>query len=262
MSLDTLSADDREIALEFLVAIGDDEFLHAERLRHWLAIAPTLEEDNVLTSLAQDELGHARLWYEIVAEHRDTNVDELSIYRPAADRRNTVLVEREHDGFADTIVRSFVYDHAEQRLLEAIEDCEHDELTSRAGVALNEEPFHREHAQRWLEVFGELDDQDDRDRVRSAVESTLEDAGDLFAFQNADRLVDVGVLGRPIEDVESGWREHVLSELAALPVGYNEGDLEDLLGTDGPNGRRGEHTPDLDALWEQMQPEEIERIDV
>jgi ring-1,2-phenylacetyl-CoA epoxidase subunit PaaC len=261
MSLDALSETDREATLDLLTAIGDDEYLYGDRLSSWLTVAPTLEEDNVLTSIAQDEMGHARLWFELVADYRDTTVDDLAIYRGADRRRNSTLVERPYEDFADTVVRSVLYDHYERLLLEALEDGSHEELTGRAGVALEEEIFHREHVAEWLDVFGSLSETRDRDRVRDAVLSNLEHAGDLFSFPASDRLLDCGVLGRSPEALASQWRESVLPRLAGLPIGLDEAELIDALDADTPDGRAGAHTPALEAFIERIQPAEIEKLD-
>jgi ring-1,2-phenylacetyl-CoA epoxidase subunit PaaC len=261
MSLDTLSQTEREATLDLLTAIGDDEYLYGDRLSSWLTIAPTLEEDNVLTSIAQDEMGHARLWFEIVADSRDITVDDLAIYRAAGRRRNSTLVERPYEDFADTVVRSFLYDHYERLLLEALEDGTHQTLTGRAGVALDEEIFHREHVTEWLDVFGTLTEARDRKRVRDAIISNLEHAGDLFSFPDSDRLLDCDVLGRAPEDLTSQWRETILPRLAGLSVGLDEEDLLDALEADTPDGRTGAHTPVLEEFVERIQPAQIEQLD-
>ena len=33
----------------------------------WTGIAPMLEEDVAMSSVSQDEIGHARAWYELLA---------------------------------------------------------------------------------------------------------------------------------------------------------------------------------------------------
>jgi len=259
MALSDLSGADRDAALDFLTAIGDDELVHGERVRQWLTVAPTLEEDNVLTSVAQDELGHARLWYDVVAEYREATVDELAIFRPADERRNSTLVERDHADFADAVVRMFCYDAAEALLLEALAGSRHEEISGPASAAASEEPFHREHADRWLEVFEHVEEED-RDRIQSAVEANLSNAGDLFAFEAPERLVEAGVLDTAPTELDAEWRATVLPRLARLPVGLDEDDLAALL--DGPEGRAGEHTADLADLVETIRPRDIERLDV
>ena len=48
-----------------LLTMADDEFVIGFRDSEWTGIAPMLEEDVAFSSLAQDEIGHARLLYEL-----------------------------------------------------------------------------------------------------------------------------------------------------------------------------------------------------
>ncbi|PSP41242.1 phenylacetate-CoA oxygenase subunit PaaI, partial [Halobacteriales archaeon QH_2_66_30] len=65
--LDPDDLDERErTALEHLCKrLGDDEFVLAERYTEWQVRSPSLESDLALSNIAQDELGHARLWYDV-----------------------------------------------------------------------------------------------------------------------------------------------------------------------------------------------------
>src|SRR5215216_951852 len=53
---------------ELLLALADDEFVTGYANSEWTGIAPLLEEDLAFSSLAQDELGHARLFYDLLWE--------------------------------------------------------------------------------------------------------------------------------------------------------------------------------------------------
>ena len=55
---------------ELLLSMADDEFVIGFSDSEWTGIAPILEEDIAMSSLAQDELGHARALYELLAEVR------------------------------------------------------------------------------------------------------------------------------------------------------------------------------------------------
>ena len=57
----------RSALRELLLALADDEFVIGYANSEWTGIAPVLEEDIAFSSLAQDELGHARLLYELLA---------------------------------------------------------------------------------------------------------------------------------------------------------------------------------------------------
>ena len=56
-----------EQAERSLLEIADDELILGWRDSEWTGIAPLLEEDVAFSSIAQNEIGHARALYELVA---------------------------------------------------------------------------------------------------------------------------------------------------------------------------------------------------
>jgi ring-1,2-phenylacetyl-CoA epoxidase subunit PaaC len=50
-----------------LLELADDELILGWRNSEWTGIAPFLEEDVAFSSIAQTEIGHARAWYELAA---------------------------------------------------------------------------------------------------------------------------------------------------------------------------------------------------
>ena len=50
---------------ELVLALADDELCVGQNHAWWIAIGPFLEEDLAFTSIAQDELGHARSLYSL-----------------------------------------------------------------------------------------------------------------------------------------------------------------------------------------------------
>src|SRR5881396_3529235 len=68
-----------------LLEIADDELILGWRDSEWTGIAPLLEEDVAFSSIAQNEIGHARALYELVARERGTTRTSLpSIARPTS----------------------------------------------------------------------------------------------------------------------------------------------------------------------------------
>src|SRR5689334_18170403 len=63
-----LTLNSRAALKELLLSLADDEFVIGYANSEWTGIAPVLEEDIAFSSLAQDELGHARLFYQLLAE--------------------------------------------------------------------------------------------------------------------------------------------------------------------------------------------------
>ena len=59
-----------ESEVRSLLDIADDELVLGWRDSEWTGIAPLLEEDVAFSSIAQNEIGHARALYELVARER------------------------------------------------------------------------------------------------------------------------------------------------------------------------------------------------
>ena len=72
-------------AREYLLALADDEHMMGSHLAWWIGIAPFLEEDLSLCSIAQDELGHAIAVYELL-------VDDVDHFALGANRLNIAPV--------------------------------------------------------------------------------------------------------------------------------------------------------------------------
>src|SRR3989454_11909911 len=79
--------------IELLLEVADDELILGWRDSEWTGIAPFLEEDVAFSSIAQNEIGHARALYEIAAERLGTDADALAFDRSPPEYRAAPLVE-------------------------------------------------------------------------------------------------------------------------------------------------------------------------
>src|ERR671925_104822 len=95
---------------QHLLAIADDELILGWRDSEWTGIAPLLEEDVAFSSIAQNEIGHARALYELVARERGVSADELAFDRPPEEYRNARLVELRLLDWEKTIARHYLYE--------------------------------------------------------------------------------------------------------------------------------------------------------
>ena len=87
---------------ERLLELADDELVIGWRDSEWTGIAPVLEEDVALSSIAQNEIGHARAAYELAARDLGTDADALAFDRAPEEYRCAPLVElRLVDDWAD-----------------------------------------------------------------------------------------------------------------------------------------------------------------
>jgi ring-1,2-phenylacetyl-CoA epoxidase subunit PaaC len=135
-----------------LLEIADDELILGWRDSEWTGIAPSLEEDVAFSSIAQNEIGHARALYELAARELGTTADELAFDRSPDEYRCSKLVQlRLVPDWARTIARHVVYERADQARLEALRDSDDAELAGLAAKIDREETYHRMHAQMWFD---------------------------------------------------------------------------------------------------------------
>ncbi len=134
-----------------LLEIADDELILGWRDSEWTGIAPLLEEDVAFSSIAQNEIGHARALYELVARERDTTADELAFDRPPEEYRCAPIVELRLMDWEKTIARHYLYEEADAIRIEQLKQSDDPEIAGLAAKIDREEAYHRMHAGMWFD---------------------------------------------------------------------------------------------------------------
>jgi ring-1,2-phenylacetyl-CoA epoxidase subunit PaaC len=188
---------------DLLLAIADDELVLGWRNSEWTGIAPFLEEDVAFSSIAQNEIGHARALYELAAAELGTTADELAFDRSPEEYRCAPLVQTRlvHD-WAGTIARHVLYETADAIRLDALKASEDTELAGLAAKMDREEVYHRMHAEMWADRLR------DEDRFREAIDSQWRYAlgmlDDVLRPRLVERVRELGLTPEGAEPVERG----------------------------------------------------------
>ena len=131
---------------ELLLPIADDELILGWRNSEWTGIAPFLEEDVAFSSIAQNEIGHARALYDLAAR------DELAFDRKPEEYRCSPFVElRLVPDWAKTIARHCLYEDADERRIKELIESDDPDVAGLAAKIDREEAYHRMHARMWFE---------------------------------------------------------------------------------------------------------------
>jgi ring-1,2-phenylacetyl-CoA epoxidase subunit PaaC len=205
---------------DLLLAIADDELILGWRNSEWTGIAPFLEEDVAFSSIAQNEIGHARALYELAAAELDTTADELAFDRSPEEYRSAPLVQLRRLEWARTIARHWLYETADEIRLGALKASDDPEIAGLAAKMDREETYHRMHANMWVDRL--LASEEGRARLDEAV-------GELWPYA-------LGVLDDMLRPELRARVEERLSR--SLP------DVEPV--------PRGVHEAELAELWEEM----------
>ena len=134
-----------------LLEIADDELILGWRDSEWTGIAPLLEEDVAFSSIAQNEIGHARALYELVARAQGTTADELAFDRQPDEYRCSRLVELRLLDWEKTIARHYLYEQADAERLAQLVQSDDADVAGLAAKIDREEAYHRMHAQMWFD---------------------------------------------------------------------------------------------------------------
>jgi len=202
--------------VELLLSLADDELILGWRNSEWTGIAPFLEEDVAFSSIAQNEIGHARALYELAAAELGTTADELAFDRAPEEYRSAPLVELRRLEWARTIARHWLYETADEIRLGALKDSDDDAIAGLAAKMDREETYHRIHADMWVDRL--LAAPEGRERLNEAVDELWPYAlGVLDAeLRPALRAKVEERLGRALPEVEAVPRGVHEAELAAL----------------------------------------------
>lgn len=163
---------DKTFLAAYLLALGDDELILGHRASEWCGHAPILEEDIAFANIALDEIGHARLWFQLVAELRgenpDSYPDHLAFFRPAEDFRCLPLVQLPNGDWAHSMLRQYLFDTFEAHRLKALVESAHPPLAEAAAKIRTEEIYHLRHTRAWVKRLG-LGTEESHSRMQAAL---------------------------------------------------------------------------------------------
>ncbi|MEX0710458.1 MAG: 1,2-phenylacetyl-CoA epoxidase subunit PaaC [Chloroflexota bacterium] len=236
--MSTLDATTRDALAELLLAMADDEFVLGFWDSEWTGIAPILEEDVAMSSVSQDEIGHARALYELLAEVTGGDADRIAFGRPPEGYRHAALMNHARSDWAFTIARRFLYEHADAVRLESLAASSYQPLADLAVKMRREETYHILHFDLWLKRLSEGGDESHA-RLAAGIERLWPDAQTVFApLAGEGRLVDARILPDTLEVMRARWLERIGPRLEAahLPVPTTPGSP----GADGRTQRTDE----------------------
>ena len=142
----TVAADPATATMISLVgSLADNKSALGRRYGEWAVSAPTIESAVAAAAMAQDELGHARSTYPVLAKLGAPRADEgLDAGRPMP------VLAGELPDWASFIAANLVIDGILTTFVATARDSSIESLAQRARKILQEEGAHRVHAEAWL----------------------------------------------------------------------------------------------------------------
>lgn len=233
---------------DLLFRLADDKLILGHRHSEWIGLGPILEEDIAFASMAQDEVGHAMCYYQLLEALGEADPDTTAFTRSAAQFRCCQFVEYPIGDYAFSLVRHFLFDMADKVRLKHLSVSKYRPLAELATKIAREEKYHQMHALTFLRQLGNST-ADARQRLQTALDEAFPMAYGLFEPTVYSDILDLEEV-QPHEDtLMKEWQVLIypLIEGAGLRLPDNSR-FADHFG-----GRSGYHTPHLQPMLTEMQ---------
>ncbi|MGN6610227.1 MAG: 1,2-phenylacetyl-CoA epoxidase subunit PaaC [Angustibacter sp.] len=230
----------------YALALGDDALVLSQRCGQWITRSPQLEEDVAIANIGLDLLGQARTLLAYAGTADGRSEDDLAYLRDAEAFTNVRLVELPNTDFAVSMARLLVFAAYQRALYSRLASSADETLSGVAAKAVKEVTYHLDHASEWVLRLGDGTDESHR-RMQAGLETVWPYVDELFDGGHVDpQLVAEGVAVEP-----SSVRDEVLEVVRGV-VAEATLTLPDAPPAPGA-GRRGEHTPALAEMLDEMQ---------
>ncbi|MBW8686145.1 1,2-phenylacetyl-CoA epoxidase subunit PaaC [Chitinophaga rhizophila] len=238
---------------ELLIKIADDELIIGHRNSEWTGLGPVMEEDIAFSSMAQDKIGHAWAIYRILQEHFEgQDPDQFAFMRDAAAYKCCHLVEMPIGAYEFSLMRHFLFDHAETARYQSFSQSSFTPLQQLAGKIKGELKYHTLHADAWILQLCKAGEES-RQRMQGALDDCFQLAGGIFEPGKEEALL----ISENIYPGEQALYQQWLSTIS--PVIEKAGLIMPQMTAPVYGGRQGQHTQYLQQLLNEMG--EVFRLD-
>lgn len=246
----------KEALTELLYQLADDDFILSYRGSEWLGLAPHIEEDVAFSSISQNTMGHAAMFYNLLEQLGEGKADDIAHLRRPEQFRNAVLLERPngsghymeqpHYDWAYAVIRHYLYDLFKTVRLESLTKSSFLPLRQAAAKILREERYHLMHWEAWLKVMYNSTDTA-RERTDEAMEKVWPDLSGLFSLgPKGEQMVQHGLVESG-DNLKERWSKLAQKHFTACGVI----EFKPLTSIDA-DGRKGQHSDELAQILDTL----------
>jgi ring-1,2-phenylacetyl-CoA epoxidase subunit PaaC len=245
-----------DIAIKnLLYRMADDELIIGHRNSEWTGLGPILEEDIAFSSIAQDQIGHALANYALLnTEFGEPVPDVIAFGRNEREFHSSQFVELPIGDYAFSLMRHFLFDHAESLRYSLLTESSFAPLAALAKKIRGELKYHVLHADLWVQKLGR-GTEESHARMQAALNEAFPYALGMFEPSSYDRELESENIFIGETALQTRWLEAITPileranlQLPRLPI------KERMYG-----GRQGYHTEYLQPLIDEMT--EVNRLD-
>lgn len=234
--------------INYVLQLGDNALILAQRLGEWCGHGPVLEQDIAMTNIALDLLGQARmlLSYAGELEGRGRTEDDLAFFRDAHEFRNVLLVEQPNGDWAHTIARQFFFDTYNYFHCQALLQSRDERLAAIAEKAIKEITYHLRYSSEWMIRLGDGTELS-RQKMQDAVDDLWMYTGELTTPNDTERQAAASGTGVDLLRIKPLWEERVAEVLREATLHTPENSWMQS------GGKDGRHTEQLGYILAEMQ---------
>jgi len=207
-------------AVDFVQAIADTKLLLSHRYAQWMLAGPVLEDDIAGASVAQDEMGHVRQLFRLLAE-QGRDQDWLEGDREPEEFANAASLDSPMADWTEFVVRMNLTERAAWYLLDAIDHEDFEGLVDRIG---QDEYFHLDYLDARLETLAAESAATIGDHVAATLPDVLAFMGPPTREEASDDLLATGFTDVSIAGIRTAYREHYETQFAEFGISFEADD--------------------------------------
>lgn len=237
----------QEALKELLYKMADDQLIYGHRNSEWTGIGPTLEEDISFSSISQDKIGHAYNFYQLLENLGEGDPDQIAFNRKETQFKCSHLVEYPTFEYDFSLIRHFLFDHAEYLRIELLMQSDHEPLANLTKKLRGEIKYHLFHADTLIKQLGN-GTEESNSRLQSSLEKAFPLALGIFERGEYEEALKNNSIF-PGEDIlKEKWLEDIQKPLENANLKMPDPkQMQPSLG-----GRIGYHTEHLQPLLNEM----------
>lgn len=262
-----MSSEDKLI--NYLLHLADNSLIIGHRLSEWTGHGPVLEQDIAITNISLDYIGQARSLYQYAADlmnkkpvfqrqklfsspalqQKQTNYteDDFPYLRDAWDFKNLLLLEQPNGNWADTIARSFYFNHYLFALYDFLQKNSKDEqLSAIAEKSLKEVIYHCRWTDEWVIRLGD-GTEESKEKMQTAINNLWSYTGEMFEASD-DEKETLLTYGFNMEEAKNNWLNKIKEVLDEATLTMPDKDAWMRQG-----GKKGVHSEHLGYILAEMQ---------
>lgn len=178
-STNDLQGDLKAAVVNLLYRLADDDLVLGHRNSEWTGLGPILEADIAFSSMAQDLMGHALTFYELLHKLSEPSPDAIVYARAMEDFRCCSLVSLPNGDWAFSSIRQFLFGEAKAVRLDALAGSAFEPMAHIARKLRGEVKYHTMHGRMWLDKLGDATDESHK-RMQSALDELFPHALGMF----------------------------------------------------------------------------------